>query len=193
MGQLAFFSAETDEPVIDDLAGLLAGTGQSVSTKSGTRVSVVVDARWRAEAIVAEIRATGLVADVAVSEEGSPLARTTVDHRLDELHRAWSTGAVKTMPTGWVPTPRALRFWALASGRGDVDHYLLGLDPHCPDSHALLSTALMRAGIAPTLVGTRGQAPALRVAGRRRLDRLAEYVGAPPSQAAPHQWPREHW
>ncbi|MGC5246674.1 hypothetical protein ACPXB3_07085 [Gordonia sp. DT219] len=190
MGQLAFFSAETDEPGVADLAGLLAGPGQSASTKSGTRVSVVVADVWRAQAIAAEMRATGLDAEVTRSDEGSPLARTASISGLDDLHRRWFTGAVKTMPAGWVPTPRALRFWVLAAGREDVrGQYLLGLDPHCPQSHAPLATALMRAGIAPTLVGTRSVAPALRVSGRRRLSRLAEYIGVPPAGAPASEWP----
>lgn len=191
MGQLAFFSAETDEPVVGDLAGLLAGPGQSASSKTGTRISVVVTATWRAQAIVDDIAATGLPAHVTASDEGNPLARTDSDHALDDLHRAWSTGAVKTMPGGWVPSPRALRFWTLAAGRGDKGHYLLGLDPHCPDSHAVLATALMRVGIAPTLVGTRSASPALRVSGHRRLARLAEYIGPPPPVAGPADWPTE--
>ncbi|MEP9415362.1 hypothetical protein ABLE92_13570 [Gordonia sp. VNQ95] len=189
MGQLAFFSAETDEPVVADLAGLLAGWGQTSSTRSGTRVSVVVGARWRADAIVDEMRSTGLDAESITSDEGSPIARTSICHDLDVLHRAWSTGAVKTMPTGWVPSPRALRFWALATGHGDHGQYLLGLDPHCPESHAVLATALMRVGIAPTLVGTRINTPELRVSGPRRLTRLAEYVGRGPAGASAGDWP----
>lgn len=190
MGQLAFFSAETDEPTVDDLSGLLAGSGQSVATHAGTRVSVVVAAPWRAQAIVAEMHATGLDAEITTSDGGYPIARTAPSARLGDLHRRWSTGAVKAMPAGWVPTPRALRFWVLACGRDDgLAHYLLGLDPHCPESHATLATALMRVGIAPTLVGTRSPAPALRVSGRRRLARLAEYVGAAPPGAPAHEWP----
>ncbi len=194
VGQLAFFSAETDEPAIDDLAGLLAGPGQSAPVYAGadpigTRVSVIVAERWRADAIVAQVRTVGLDAEVITSDEGNPLARTAPSPRLDELHRRWSTGAVKTMPTAWVPTPHALRFWVLAAGRTDpTGQYVLGLDAHCPDSHPVLATALMRVGIAPTLVGNRIGAPALRV-GRRRLARLAEYVGPPPPGATPREWP----
>lgn len=189
--QLAFFSAETDEPTIGDLAGLLAGWGQSGTSKAGTRVSVVVAAHWRAAAIVDAMQAAGLSAEVTESDEGSPMARTAPTPALDELHRDWSTGAVKTMPGGWVPSPRALRLWVLGCGRAEKGHYLLGLDPHCPDSHGPLATALMRSGIAPTLVGTRGQNPALRVSGRRRLARLAENVGAAPAGAHAGDWPAE--
>ena len=189
VGQLAFFSAETDRPAFDDLAGLLAAHGQSVRSASGTRVSIVVAETWRADAVADEMRACGLDAEVTVSEEGTPLARTAATHDLDALHRAWSAGAVKAMPAGWMPAPRALRLWVLAAGRRDADRYLLGLDPHATESHAALATALMRVGIAPTLVGTRGHHPALRMTGRRRLARLVEYVGMAPGADANAQWP----
>ena len=58
MSQLAMFSADTDEPSLVDVAGLLAGNGQSVHTATGARVSIVVDEQWRADALVAELVAT---------------------------------------------------------------------------------------------------------------------------------------
>ncbi len=189
VGQLSFFSAETEQPACDDLAGLLAAHGQSVRSDSGTRVSIVVPDQWRADSIADEMRSAGLAAEVTSSEEGTPLARTASCHELDALHRAWSAGAVKAMPIGWTPTPRVLRLWVLAAGHKDGERYLLGLDPHAPETHGVLATALMRVGIAPTLVGTRGNAPALRIAGRRRLTRLVEYVGGPPSADAVTDWP----
>ncbi|MCK8612987.1 hypothetical protein [Gordonia sp. C13] len=189
MGQLSFFSAETEEPAYSDLAGLLVAHGQAVRSDSGTRVSIVVRDRWRAEQIVEEMRASGLDAEVTTSDEGTPLARTAASHELDSLHQAWSAGAVKAMPAGWIPSYRALRLWVIASGHSDEGRYQLGLDPHAPDTHAALATALMRVGIAPTLVGTRGHSPALRIAGHRRLVRLHEYVGPPPNAAAVPDWP----
>lgn len=189
MGQLSFFSAETEQPAYADLAGLLAAHGQAVRSETGTRVSIVVADRWRAEQIVVEMRAAGLEAESTVSDEGTPLARTAPCHELDPLHAAWSAGAVKAMPPGWVPSFRALRLWVIAAGHSDAGRYQLGLDPHAPESHAALATALMRVGIAPTLVGTRGQSPALRIAGHRRLSRLHEYVGVPPCAEAVADWP----
>ncbi|MEO9329662.1 hypothetical protein [Gordonia aurantiaca] len=189
MGQLSFFSAETEQPAYSDLEGLLAAHGQAVRSESGTRVSIVVADRWRAEQIVDEMRAAALDADVTTSDEGTPLARTSPTHALDALHAAWSAGAVKAMPSGWVPSYRALRLWVIASGHFDEGRYELGLDPHAPETHADLATALMRAGIAPTLVGTRGNSPALRISGHRRLARLHEYVGAPPCPEAVADWP----
>ena len=95
----------------------------------------------------------------------------------------------KAMPSGWVPSPRALRLWTLPAGERDGDRFMLGLDSHAPDTHPALATALMRVGVAPTLVG-RGLSHALRIAGKRRLGHLLEYIGEPPAvpDAAVH-WP----
>lgn len=180
MGQLSFFSAETDEPSLEDLSGLFAAHGQSMISPAGSRVSIVVDAQWRADALVHEIDRCGVRAHLATSDEGSAMARTETSKLLDTLNRTWLKGAIKTMPADWVPSNRAMRLWTIAAGRPDEDRYLLGLDPHAPETHAPLATALMRAGIAPTLVGTRGSSPALRIAGRRRMSRLVENIGAPP-------------
>ena len=90
---------------------------------------------------------------------------------------------MKTVPPLWLPGPRELRAWTLAAGTPEADRYLLGLDPHAPDTHSPLASALMRVGIAPTLIGTRGARPALRISGRRRLSRLVENVGEPPDDA----------
>ncbi len=187
---MSLFSAETEDPAIDDLAGLLAAQGQSLHTAVGARISVVLDARWRGEAICADIVATGIDAELLESEEGSPLARTEANPRLTALHRRWSTGAVKTVPEGWTPSPRALRLWVLAAGRPEGPHYVLGLDPHAPDTHGPLATALMRLGIAPTLVGSHGHSPSLRITGRKRRARLLETVGGPPpGPQARAAWP----
>lgn len=182
------FSADTDEPSLADVAGLLAANGQSAHTSMGTRISIVVDAQWRAEALVDELIATGLDAETAHSDEGSPMARTEPTPRLTALHRSWSKGAVKTVPIGWVPTPRALRLWVIAAGHRDGGRYLLGLDPHVRDTHPILATALMRVGIAPIIVGARSSSPALCVTGKRRLSRLSETIGAAPAICA-EQWP----
>ncbi|MFT3898897.1 MAG: hypothetical protein QM728_01445 [Gordonia sp. (in: high G+C Gram-positive bacteria)] len=190
MSQLAFFSADTDDPSIADVAGLLAGTGQAVPMAGGTRVSVVVDAQWRALALLEELASIGLDVEVVHSEEGSPVVRTEPTPLLDELRERWSSGAVKAVPAGWTPTARALRQWAIASGRRDGDKYLLGLDPHAPDTHPALATSLMRVGVAPILVGARGGVPELRIAGKRRVTRFVEMVGAPPEvPGAAQNWP----
>lgn len=193
MNQLSFFSAETVPPEVSDLDGLLAGPGQIVATADRARVSVVVDAAWRATAIAEMIEDAGLVAEITRSDEGSPLVRTASVAELAVLAVRWTRGAVKAVPDGWVPGPRALRAWALAAGRAENngDRFVLGLDPHAPDTHPVLAQSLMRAGIAPTLFGTRGASPGLRIVGHRRLLRLVESIGDPPPGAdAAASWPR---
>ena len=190
MSQLSFFSAESVPPAVTDLTGLLAAGGQVVLVGAGARLSVVVDRPWRAEAIAEMVDEAGLDPEVSRTDEDTPLVRTAADARLVTIAADWTRGAVKTVPPQWLPGPRELRAWALAAGTPEADRYLLGLDPHAPDTHSPLASALMRVGIAPTLIGTRGAHPALRISGRRRLSRLVENVGEPPDDAeALSQWP----
>jgi hypothetical protein len=195
VSQLSFFSAESVPPAVTDLTGILAAPGQAVLVGSGkdvaARLSVVVDAVWRAQALAEMITEAGLEPEIARTDENTPLVRTAVDARLVRIAGEWTRGAVKTVPPQWLPGPRELRAWTLAAGTPEGDRYLLGLDPHAPDTHSPLASALMRVGIAPTLIGTRGAHPALRISGRRRLSRLVENVGEPPGDVdAFTQWPR---
>jgi hypothetical protein len=195
VSQLSFFSAESVPPAVADLTGMLAASGQVVLVGSGkeqgARLSVVVDRLWRAEALAEMIAEAGLQPELARTDENTPLVRTAVDERLTEIAAQWTRGAVKTVPPQWLPGPRELRAWTLAAGTPEADRYLLGLDPHAPDTHSALASAMMRVGIAPTLIGTRGTHPALRISGRRRLSRLVENVGEPPGDTeAFQQWPR---
>ncbi|QNG21089.1 hypothetical protein G4H71_08070 [Rhodococcus triatomae] len=192
MSQLSFFSAESMPPAVTDLCGLLAGPGQVVVSGDRARISVVVDSVRRAEAVAALIREAGIDAVVARSEEDSPLVRTEALPELKPLADQWTRGAVKAMPAGWVPSARPLRMWAVAAGRveGEGERFVLGLDPHAPDTHPALAQALIRAGIAPTLVGTRGGSPGLRISGRRRMHRLLDNIGeAPEKLDARTEWP----
>jgi len=195
VSQLSFFSAESVPPAVADLTGMLAAPGQVVlvgsGSQTGARLSVVVEQVWRAEALAEMIVEAGLQPEIARTDENNPLVRTAVDARLVAIAADWTRGAVKTVPPQWLPGPRELRAWTLASGTPEADRYLLGLDPHAPDTHSPLASAMMRVGIAPTLIGTRGSHPALRISGRRRLSRLVENVGEPPGNVdAFAQWPR---
>jgi hypothetical protein len=191
VSQLSFFSAESVPPAVADLTGLLAAAGQVVIVGAGARLSVVVEEVWRAHALADMITEAGLEAEITRTDEDNPLVRTAVDARLLGIAANWTRGAVKTVPPQWLPGARELRAWTLAAGVPDADRYLLGLDPHAPDTHSPLASALMRIGIAPTLIGTRGARPALRISGRRRLSRLVETVGEPPNQTeALSAWPR---
>jgi hypothetical protein len=190
VSQLSFFSAESVPPAVTDLTGVLAASGQVVVVGDGARLSVVVDRPWRAKALADMIREAGLNPEISRTDEDTPLVRTSVDPRLVVIAGHWTRGAVKMVPAQWLPGPRELRAWVLAAGCPEVDRYLLGLDPHAPDTHSPLALAMMRVGIAPTLIGTRGARPALRVSGRRRLSRLVENIGEPPDDVeALSQWP----
>jgi hypothetical protein len=190
VAQLSFFSAEANAPKLSDLAGLLCAHGQMVSFgTTAARLSVVVDQRWRAEAIAAACTERGVESELTTSDEGSPLVRTAFRSDFLTLANAWTKGAVKAVPPGLSLDGAALRMWALAAGRWVDGGYLLGLDPHAPDTYEPLGGALARCGLAATALGVRGGGPGLRVSGRRRLTRLAELVG-PHSQACEHgQWP----
>ena len=195
MSQLSFFTAESVPPAVADLSGVLAASGQIVMVGApdvqGARLSVVVDQLWRASALAEMIHEAGLEPEITRTEEDTPLVRTAVSRLLCPIATEWTRGAVKTVPPRWLPGPRELRAWTLAAGSPEADRYLLGLDPHAPDTHSPLASALMRVGIAPTLIGTRGGRPALRIGGRRRLSRLVENVGEPPDNAqALSLWPR---
>ncbi|MFV8048910.1 hypothetical protein [Mycobacterium sp. 48b] len=196
MSQLSFFSAESVPPAVADLTGVLAGPGQVVLAGQGgqqaARISVVVDELWRAQGLAEMISEAGLISEISRTDENNPLVRTALDPQLMLIAGEWTRGAVKTVPAGWLPGSRELRAWTLAAGTPEADdRYLLGLDPHAPDTHPVLAAAMMRVGIAPTLIGTRGTHPALRISGRRRLSRLVENVGEPPGDpAALAHWPR---
>lgn len=195
VSQLSFFSAEAVPPAVADLTGILAAPGQVVLVGQGdaraARLSVVVEDSWRAEALAEMIAEAGLQPEIGRTDEHNPLVRTAPDRRLVSIATDWTRGAVKTVPSQWLPGPRELRAWTLAAGTREADRYLLGLDPHAPDTHSPLASAMMRVGIAPTLIGTRGARPALRISGRRRLSRLVENVGDPPGHIeALEAWPR---
>ncbi len=83
----------------------------------------------------------GLDAEITRTEEDTPLVRTAVDVRLVGIATDWTRGAVKTVPPQWLPGPRELRAWTLAAGVPEADRYLLGLDPHAPDTHSPLASA----------------------------------------------------
>ena len=126
----------------------------------GARLSVVVDQSWRAD---------GAGRDDPRGRSGPR------DHPHRRGHPAGPDGRRPLVVARSPPNGRAVRSRrcrragcpARANcGRGrwrpavpEADRYLLGLDPHAPDTHSPLASALMRVGIAPTLIGTRGGSP----------------------------------
>lgn len=188
--QLSFFSAQARRPRIDDLAGVLCGPGQTVGFGRGTaaRLSAVVDASWRARCLVEACAERGVAAELDHSDEGHPLIRTAFRADLTGLAGQWSRGAVKAVPEDFRPDGAVLRVWTLAAGMAEPAGFRLGLDPHAPETHVPLADALTACGIAARFLGPRAGGPALRVHGKRRLERFAELVGPPPDGAS--GWPR---
>lgn len=192
VSQMSLFSADARPPLHSDLAGLLCGPGQVVGFGAGeqARLSIVLLDPGRAPAVRIALAAAGIAAHAVQTESGSTAVRTAFRCDLVALAREWTRGAVKAVPPGWQLDGAVLRLWALAAGRPDErGGYLLGLDPHAPQTHDPLVTATTRAGIPPARV-SRG--PALRISGTRRVRRLLELVGPPPPGIGEQDWPR-YW
>jgi hypothetical protein len=217
MTQLSLFSADIVEPQPADLGGLLAAHGQVACDASGARLSVLLDAAWRAEALLRECRvrdvparalpvegdASAIVArdpaglpPAAARSRTSPrreaLLQTDRSPDLRPLAEDWTRGAVKSVPPGLHLSAGLLRCWVLAAGRRDEAGFLLGLDPHAPDTYEPLAAACARAGVAGSLIGVRGGGPGIRVVGYRRISRMAELLGSPPPGAPRDVFPSPH-
>lgn len=189
MPQLSLFSAEVCTPAAADLAGLLCGHGQLATfAGSAARLSVVVDAQWRARAIAEEFELRGIDPEVARSGSGQPLVRTAFMRDLAPLATAWTRGAMKSVPAGCILDGPSLRLWLISGGRpGETAGYLLELDPRVPETHRPLVDALERAGLRGVLRGPRST-PAVQVTGRRRLAALTALVGEAPRGGEAY-WP----
>ena len=188
MSQLSLFSADLTPPQLDDLGGLLAGPGQISIGADGARLSILVPDLWRGEALQRECRVRDVPASVADSDgPGLPsaafLLQTERTRLLSALAADWTRGAVKSAPAEFTVTAGFLRCWTIAAGRPATIGFLLGLDPHAPDTHEPLAAACAAAGLAGSLLGIRGGGPAVRIVGYRRCSRLAEMIGTPPPGA----------
>lgn len=186
------FSAEARPPQVSDLAGLLCGPGRITRFGAGdqARLSIVLPDPARAPAVATACAATGIAVTAVRTDSGGVALRTAFRCDLVGLARAWMRGSVKCVPEGWQLDGPALRMWALAAGRpDDRGGYLLGLDPHAPETHLPLIAAATRAGLPPA---RDGRGPALRISGTRRVARLVELVGPVPPGTATAEWPR-YW
>jgi hypothetical protein len=186
------FSAEARPPQVSDLAGLLCGPGQITRFGAGdqARLSIVLPDPARAPAVATACAATGIAVTAVRTDSGGVALRTAFRCDLVGLARAWMRGSVKCVPEEWQLEGPALRMWALAAGRPDErGGYLLGLDPHAPETHLPLIAAATRAGLPPA---RDGRGPALRISGTRRVARLVELVGPVPPGTATAEWPR-YW
>jgi hypothetical protein len=188
---LSIFGVEARPPAPRDLEGLLAGAGQVVRMGGTARVSIVVDAPWRARVLLTECALRGLVASIEPAMvEGSLAFRTAYSTALAPLGVAWLRGAVKHPPAGFALDGRRLRLWTAAGGSSEgANGFVLRLGASDEPAWGVVGAALAVAGLPATLLGPRAGGPAYRIVGRRRLARLAELVGDPPVQAPAGGWP----
>jgi len=189
-GQLPFFAAASADPIPGDLSGLLIGPGQVVRMGGTARVSIVVDAPWRVHALAAEFRLRGLGMQWEPSSvEGHFGVRTSYSGTLASLSALWLRGAVKAPPAGFLLDGLRLRLWFTGAGSLSPDgtEVLLRMGASDELCWKPAARALAALGLPPDATPARG--PALRVAGRRRLRRLAELIGEPISAVPPDVWP----
>lgn len=196
MSQMSLFSAGAREPQRTDLEGLLAGPGQvvrrgAVQADGAARISVVVAAGERTDALTAEMAALGLDAELEPAEPGSVTVRTPWLPELKATADAWTRGAVKMPPPGWVLDGPRLRWWCLAAGASQRGMYTLALGASDEPAWGAVGAALAAAGVPGVLVGPRADGPAYRIVGQRRLVRLRELVGEAPAGLPAQAWPED--
>jgi hypothetical protein len=185
VAQLSFYSAEANRPHAGDLAGLLCCGGQMAEfARTAARLTLPLAQRWRVRAMRLELAQRGVDATPTIAEDGALGVRTAFRADLLPLAEEWTKEGEKFAPSGLTLDGGALRLWVLAAGEWLGSNYLLGLDPVAPDTYDTVRGALGFAGLPATLQGA-----GLRISGRRRLGRLAELVGSPPSGDAEEHWP----
>ncbi|TYC00791.1 hypothetical protein FXF53_12825 [Micromonospora sp. WP24] len=187
--QLVFFGAETVEPAVADLAGLLAGPGEVVRMGGTARLSIVVDAPWRVHVLVAELAQRGLAASWEPTEDERHAVRTSYTRALKPLAVAWTRGVAKRPPAGFHLNGRRLRLWLAAAGEVDPPGCRLHLGAADRQWWEPVGAALAAVGLAGELLDSGAGGPAYLISGRHRLRRLAELVGDRPSATPPTAWP----
>jgi hypothetical protein len=115
--------------------------------------------------------------------------RTAYSSTLAPLGAAWLRGAVKLPPPGFGLDGRRLRLWVIAAWHGDQLGFTLRLGPSDEPAWEAVGVALASVGLPAVLLGTRAGGPAYRIAGRRRIGRLAELVGDRPPEVPAEAWP----
>jgi hypothetical protein len=186
--QFSLFGAAAAQPTLADLDGVLLAGGHWVRAGGGARLSVVVAARWRADALAAAFQARDVgVEDAVLPAEGGFAARTAFSPELLDGAARWRRGANEGVPADFSLTAGGLRLWAIASGRRDETGYLLGTPEPDDRLHLAGGAQLARLGVAAVSIAQRG-GPGWRVTSLKRLRRLVELLGeAPPGGAA--DWP----
>jgi hypothetical protein len=186
--QFSLFGAEAALPSLDDLDGVRLAGGHWVRSGEDARLSVVVADRWRAEALAEafEVRAVGDAEPISEAPVGISV-RTAFDPRLLSYAARWAKGAREAPPPGLLLTPGGLRLWAVASGRRDEVGFLLGTAEPDDPVHTAAGAQLSRLGVAAVSIASR-HGPGWRVTSAKRLRRLVELLGPPPS-GADADWP----
>lgn len=179
--QFSLFGAAAAEPTRADLGGVLLGGGHWVRTGATARLSVVVADRWRAEALAGAFEERALEGDdPIVPAEGGLGVRTRFSAELLDAASRWARGAVQGPPPDFALTAGGLRLWAITSGRRDDVGYLLGTAEADDPVHLAGGAQLSRLGVAAVSIAHRG-GPGWRVTSMKRLRRLAELLGEPPT------------
>ncbi|MEO6700193.1 MAG: hypothetical protein ABI140_04935 [Jatrophihabitantaceae bacterium] len=189
--QFSLFGAEAADAVVQDLDGLLLAGGDWVRTDRGAaaRLSVLVAEAWRAEALLTELAARGLVCDTAPAPGGLIAVRSEITEALRPQAARWTRGASLRVPADLALSAAGLRLWAIAAGRREESGYLLAMaDPDGP-LHRAAGRELAALGVNALDIGVRGR-PGWRITSAKRLRRLAELLGQPPTGAGPH-WPAD--
>ncbi len=209
--QLSLFAGDPAGPSLHDLQGLLVGPGQAVRRRGTARLSVIVAARWRADALLAEFAARQLPGDQSEADGDGIVVRTEFSRELAGLADRWLRGAVKSPPAGCTLGAGSLRLWAIAAGANSVpasrkgegppdgspddgspeaaanSGFLLRLGHTDRPAYPTIGKLLDQVGVPGTYVGVRAGGPAYRITGRRRLAVLRAYLGEPPPGA--DGWP----
>jgi hypothetical protein len=187
--QFSLFGAAAVEPSLADLDGLLLAGGHWARNGAGARLSVVVAAYWRAEALAGVFAQIGVAADDAVvAAEGGAAVRTAFSPQLNAGAERWMRGAHEAPPVQLMLTPGGLRLWVIAAGRRDDVGFLLRTAEPDDAMHRAGGAQLARLGLAAVSLTQRAGGPGWRITSARRLRRLAELLGDPPPGAGP-DWP----
>lgn len=176
-------------PTVADVEGLLLAGGALVRRSEVARISVVVDAGWRAAALAEALAERGVGGDLGESIGGQRSVRSDFSARLLDIARRWTVGARIRVPEPWTLDPGRLRMWAIAGGWLDPAGFVLRVGANDDQLWDAAGSALSAAGVAGVFLGVRAGGPGYRVVGGKRLTRLREMLGDPPAGCPTGRWP----